>query len=51
MAIYGLKQAATAGHLKLKAALVKAGFSVSKADPSLFNLSHGGKRAYLLVCR
>jgi transposase InsO family protein len=48
-AIYGLKQAARAWHLKLKAALVKAGFAVSQADPSLFVLTHGGALTYLLV--
>jgi hypothetical protein len=48
-AIYGLKQSARAWHLKLKAALVKAGFTVSQANPSSFVLSHGDSRAYLLV--
>jgi transposase InsO family protein len=43
-AFYGLKQAARAWHLKLKAALVKAGFTVSQADPSLFVSSHGDSR-------
>jgi hypothetical protein len=35
-AIYGVKQAARAWHMKLKAALVKAGSAVSQADPSSF---------------
>jgi hypothetical protein len=47
--IYGLKQAARAWHLKLKAALVKAGFAVSQADPSLFVLTHGDSVAYRLI--
>jgi hypothetical protein len=48
-AIYGLKQAARAWYMKFKAALVKAGFAVSQADPTLFVLTHGSTRSYLLM--
>jgi hypothetical protein len=48
-AICGLKQVVRAWHLKLKAALVKVGFTVSQADPSLFVLSHDVETAYSLV--
>ena len=48
-ALYGLKQAARAWNEKLTAFLQEHGFETSEADPSLFTLTQGGNKAYLLI--
>lgn len=48
-AIYGLRQAPRAWHIKLHATLEKMGFRASKADASLFVRGHGDDAVYLLV--
>jgi transposase InsO family protein len=48
-ALYGLRQAPRAWHLKLKAELAKMGFAPSEADPALFIRKQEGGNIYLLV--
>lgn len=48
-AIYGLRQAGRAWHIKLKAALLNIGFSPSTADASFFILQSGGDLILVLV--
>ena len=48
-AIYGLRQAPRAWHLKLKSVLESLGFITSEADPSLYILRDSDSNLYLLV--
>ncbi|GBN11147.1 Retrovirus-related Pol polyprotein from transposon TNT 1-94 [Araneus ventricosus] len=48
-AIYGLKQAARAWHLKIGESLIKYGFEQSKADPCLFKFANNGNPMYIIV--
>ncbi|GBN12713.1 Retrovirus-related Pol polyprotein from transposon TNT 1-94 [Araneus ventricosus] len=48
-AIYGLKQAARAWHLKIGESLIKYGFEQSKADPCLFKFANNGNPIYIIV--
>ena len=48
-ALYGLRQAPRAWHIKLKKELEKNGFEASEADAGLFILSKGEHKIYMLV--
>jgi hypothetical protein len=48
-ALYGLKQAARAWYLKLKGTLLKFGYKVATADPSLYLRGNGNGMVVLLV--
>ncbi|GBN19276.1 Copia protein [Araneus ventricosus] len=48
-AIYGLKQAARAWHLKIGESLIKYGYEQSKADPCLFKFANNGNPMYIIV--
>ncbi|GBN77590.1 Retrovirus-related Pol polyprotein from transposon RE2 [Araneus ventricosus] len=48
-AIYGLKQAARALHIRIGESLLKCGFEQSKADPCLFALVRNGNPMYIIV--
>ncbi|GBO15518.1 hypothetical protein AVEN_189587-1 [Araneus ventricosus] len=48
-AIYGLKQAARAWHLKIEESRMQYGFEQSKADPCLFKFANNGNSMYIIV--
>ncbi|GBN50134.1 hypothetical protein AVEN_103992-1 [Araneus ventricosus] len=50
-AIYGLKQAARAWHLKIGESLIKYGFEQeqSKANPCVFKFANNGNPMYIIV--
>ena len=48
-ALYGLRQAPRAWHVRLKEELGNIGFTASDADPGLFTCAHSSGQIYLLV--
>jgi len=48
-ALYGLRQAPRAWHMKLKGELERIGFTASEADPGLYTLSNKQGNIYMLV--
>jgi hypothetical protein len=48
-ALYGLRQAPRAWHLKLKGELERMGFTAANADPGLFTFKSGNEQASVLI--